>query len=170
MVVLPFENLTGDPNNEYLAGGVTEQLTDSLAQIPSLRVVARTSAFQFKGKAVDVREIGRHVDAGAVIEGSVRSLNGGLRLTVQVNRAADGYHILSRTFDGRLADLGRLENDLAAPVVAALRPGLSLARQRTPDPQAYDLYLKARAVRALGTPADKSPTYLADKSPTYLMD
>jgi adenylate cyclase len=86
VAVLPFANLTGDPHNEYLADGVTEQLTDALAQIPSLRVVARTSSFQFKGKNADIREIGRRLDADAVVEGSVRYLDGKIRLTAQVNR------------------------------------------------------------------------------------
>lgn len=151
VVVLPFANLTGDSHNEYLADGVTEQLTDALAQIPSLRVVARTSAFQFKGKGVDIREIGRRVGADAVIEGSLQLLNGKLRLTAQVNRSADGYHILSRRFEGAMQELGRLESEMVPPVVATLRPGTPVARRRTPDPQAYDLYLQARAYRARGT-------------------
>src|ERR1039458_7281135 len=107
VVVLPFENLTGDAHNEYLADGITEQLTDALAQIPSLRVVARASAVQDKGKGAAIREIGRRLDADAVIEGSLRYLNGMLRLTVQVNRSADGYHIFSRMSDGAVPELGR---------------------------------------------------------------
>ena len=153
VVVLPFANLTGDPSKEYLADGVTEQLTDFLAQIASLRVVARTSAFQFKGKRADVRDIGKRVSADAVIEGSVRLIDGKLRVTVQINRSADGYHILSRTFDCTTQDLGRIENEMVGPVVAVLRPGPPVAKRRTPDPQAHDLYLKARAYRGEGTQA-----------------
>jgi TolB-like protein len=151
IAVLPFANLTGDARNDYLADGVTEQLTDSLAQISSLRVVARTSAFQFKGKGADIREIGRRLDADAVVEGSLRYLNGTIRLTVQVNRSADGYHILSRTFDGGMQELGRLESEVAPVVAAAMRPAAALTRHKTPDPPAYDLYLKARAYRGQGT-------------------
>jgi len=151
IVVLPFANLTGDANNEYLADGVTEQLTDSLAKIPALRVVARTSSFQFKGKGVDIREVGRRVNADAVVEGSLRLIDSHLRITVQVNRSADGYHILSQTFDGGLQDLGRLETALVLPVLAAIRPGLTLPKRASPDPEAYNLYLKARARRGLGT-------------------
>src|SRR5581483_645405 len=146
VVVLPFQNMTGDVHNDYLADGVTEQLTDALAQDPSLRVVARTSAFQFKGKGADIREIGRLVSADGVIEGSVRSTNGRLLLTVQVNRAADGYHILSRTFEGAAQDLGKLQSQMAPVVLAAIRPRTTLRIRRTPDPQALDLYLRARAV------------------------
>ncbi|SPF48858.1 hypothetical protein SBA4_40022 [Candidatus Sulfopaludibacter sp. SbA4] len=172
VVVLPFENLTGDPGNEYLADGVTEQLTDSLAQIPSLRVVARTSAFQFKGKAADIREIGRRVNADAVVEGSLRYLNGKLRLTAQVNRAADGYHIFSRTFDGGMQELDRLESEMAPLVLATMRPGAAIARRKTPDPQAYDLYLKARAYRVGGTREtfEKAVSYLdqaIERDPGY---
>ncbi len=151
VVVLPFANLTGDPNDDYLADGVTEGLTDALAQAPQLRVVARTSAFQFKGRAADIRDIGRRVNAGAVIEGSLRLQNGEFWLTMQVNRARDGYHILSRTFRGAPSELGRLESEMAAPALAAIRPGAAIAARRAPDPQAYDLLLKARALRGDGT-------------------
>ncbi|HLW75760.1 MAG TPA: tetratricopeptide repeat protein, partial [Bryobacteraceae bacterium] len=147
VVVLPFENLTGDPHNDYLADGVTEQLTDSLAQVPTLRVVARTSAFQFKGKSADVREIGRKVNADAVIEGSLRSLDGKVRLTVQVNRSRDGYHIFSRVFEGGTHDLPRLENDMSAPVLACMGSRAAVATRPAPDAEAYDLLLKARAYR-----------------------
>jgi TolB-like protein/Tfp pilus assembly protein PilF len=151
VVVLPFANLTGDPANEYLSDGMTEGLTDSLAHIASLRVVARTSAFQFKGKNTDIREIGRKVDADAVIEGSLRKVGDGMRVTVQVNRASDGFHILSRAFDGTARDLGRMERDLTLPVMAVLRPGTSLVAGHVPDAEAYDLVLRARALRGLGS-------------------
>jgi TolB-like protein/Flp pilus assembly protein TadD len=151
VAVLPFANLTGDPHNDYLADGVTEQLTDALSQIPSLRVVARTSSFQFKGKNADIREIGRRLDADAVIEGSVAYLNGKIRLTAQVNRTANGYHLLSHALEGGMQDLGRLESEMVPPLVAALRPGSVLPSHRTPDPQAYDLYLQARTHGGKGT-------------------
>jgi TolB-like protein/Flp pilus assembly protein TadD len=151
VAVLPFANLTGDPHNDYLSDGVTEQLTDALAQIPTLRVVARTSSFQFKGKNADIRDIGRRLDADAVVEGSVRYVDGKIRLTAQVNRTGNGYHILSRSIEGGMQDLGRLENEMVPPLVASLRPGTVLASRRTPDPQAFDLYLKARAFGGKGT-------------------
>lgn len=162
VVVLPFENLTGNPANGYLADGITEQLTDALAQVSSLRVVARTSAFQFKGKAVDIREIGRAVNADAVVEGSLGSLDGNLRVTVQVNRSRDGYHIYSGTFDGGPKDLGRLETQMAQPVLASMRPKVATARRSAPDPDAYNLFLKARAYRGEGTKAasDEAISYL----------
>jgi TolB-like protein/Tfp pilus assembly protein PilF len=162
VAVLPFANLTGDPHNEYLADGVTEQLTDALAQIPSLRVVARTSSFQFKGKNIDIREIGKRLGADAVVEGSVRYVDGKLRLTAQVNRSRSGYHILSRSIEGGMLELGRLESEMVPPLVAALRPGTAVARRRTPDAEAYDLYLKARAYSGKGTrdAFDRAVTFL----------
>jgi TolB-like protein/Tfp pilus assembly protein PilF len=172
VVVLPFANLTGDPRNEYLADGVTEQLTDSLAHVSALRVVARTSAFQFKGKNADIRDIGRKVDAEAVVEGSLANTDGKLRLTVQVNRSRDGYHIFSRAFEGGPHDLARLENEMAAPVLAVIRPRASIDRKAERDPEAYDLFLKARAFRGDGTRAasDQALAYLhqaIERDPTY---
>ena len=151
VVVLPFLNLTGDPGNDYLADGITEDLTDALAHIPSLRVVARTSAFQFKGKAVDIREIGRLVNADAVVEGSLQSVGGRLRATLQLNRAADGYHVLSRAVEGGRDEVSRLETEMVTPVLAILRPQVRPARGRTPDPQAVDLVLRARVLRGYGS-------------------
>jgi TolB-like protein len=159
VVVLPFENLTGDSHNNYVTNGVTEQLTDALAQVSNLRVVARTSASQFEGKGADIRTIGRKVDADGVIEGSLRVVEGKQKLTVQLNRTADGYHIYSRTFEGGPHDLSRLENAMAESVVATLRPHATFAKRATPEPEAYDLYLKARAYRGDGSPdsAERPP-------------
>jgi len=172
VVVLPFANLTGDSHNDYLSDGVTEELTDALAQVPTLRVVARTSAFQFKGKSIDIREIGRKVEADAVIEGSLAMVDGRLRLTVQVNRSRDGYHIFSRMFEGGPHDVGRLESDMAAPVVASLRPQVAVAKRNAPDPEAYELFLKARAYRGDGTrdSSDRAIAYLhqaIERDPRY---
>jgi len=160
VIVLPFTNLTGDPGNEYLSDGLTEGLTDSLSHIASLRVVARTSAFQFKGKADDIRQIGRRVSADMVIEGSLRKTGDGVRVTVQVVRASDGYHVLSRAFDGGPRDLGRIERDMTVPVIAVLRPSLSPRPAHVPDPEAYDLFRKARALRGYVT-RDVFPKYVA---------
>jgi len=149
VIVLPFTNLTGDAANDHVADGITEGLTDSLAHLASLRVVARTSAFQFRGQALDIREIGRRVNADAVVEGSIQKAGDAYKLTVQVNRTADGYHILSRAFDGGPRDLARLQGEMAAPVVAVLRPREALPATRAPDPQAWDMVLKARTLRGL---------------------
>jgi TolB-like protein len=143
VVVLPFENLTGDPKAAYLTDGITEKLTDALAEVPSLRVVARTSAFQFKGKGIDVREIGRKLDVELVVEGSLQKSDRGYLLTVQINRSDNGYHLLSRTFQGSTSELPRLERDMVQPLLAVMRPGTAMAQRHIPDPEAYDLYLRA---------------------------
>ncbi len=173
VVVLPFENLTGDSKNEYLADGITEQLTDSLAHAPDLRVVARTSAFQFKRKGMDIRQIGKQLDADAVVEGSLRNANGHYQLTVQVDRSRDGYHIRSQTLEGGTQELARLEAEMTPIVLTALRPGGEQGPVRKPiDPEAYNLFLQARALR--GDPSqdafDRSVTLLnkaVELDPTY---
>ncbi len=172
VAVLPFQNLTGDPSKDYLADGVTEQLTDSLAVVPSLRVVARTSSFQFKGKGADIREIGRQLNADALVEGSLRYREGKMRLTVQVARAADGYHILSKTFDGDPKELARLETEMAPAVIGVLRPSVVLQKQKAPESEAYNLVLKSQTLRGKGTKAafDQAITYLnqaIERDPTY---
>ena len=172
VVVLPFQNLTGDPENEYLADGITEELTDSLAHIPSLLVVARTSAFQFKGKGADVREIGRRLNVEAVVEGSLRKSNGRIRVTVQVNRAANGFRVLSRTFEEPSQELGKLKDDMIRPVAAVLRATPRSPTKHHADPEAYNLYLKSRAQRGRGTIAafEQAVSYLnraIDVDPAY---
>ena len=151
VIVLPFINLTGDSTNDYLADGLTEGLTDVLAHVGSLRVVARTSAFQFKGKNTDIRKIGRQVNADAAIEGSLRKIDGRLVVTVQVNRTGDGYHMLSQVFEGGARDESRIQREMALPVLAILRPGSRPPAGRAPDPEAFDLVLRARALRGYGT-------------------
>lgn len=151
VVILPFVNLTGDSGSDYLADGLTEGLTDALARIDSLRVVARTSAFQYKGKAIDIRKIGEQVNADAVIEGSLRRQDGEMMVTVQVNRAADGYHLLSRVFRGGANDESRIQDEMALPVLAVLRPAAHPPDGRIPDPEAFDLVLRARVLRGYGT-------------------
>jgi TolB-like protein/Tfp pilus assembly protein PilF len=144
VVVLPFNNMTGDASQDYIADGVTEELTDSLARVPDLRVVARTSAFQFKGKGIDVRQVGRELNVDAAVEGSIRWIDGHLRLTVQVNRTRDGYHILSRSFEGGTGELGRIERDMAQPVHAVLRPGSALPNRHVPSGEAREFFVKAK--------------------------
>jgi serine/threonine-protein kinase len=150
LAVLPFLNLTGSPQNDYFSDGLTEELLDHLAQIDGLRVPARTSSFQFKNKAADIGDIGRKLNVTAVLEGSVRSHGVRIRVTAQLNRVEDGYHLWSSSFEGDLYDPLRLERDLANAIVTELRrhgvsplavPGSS-REPRTHE--AYNLYLKGR--------------------------
>jgi serine/threonine-protein kinase len=147
--VLPFVNLSADPENEYFSDGMTDELINALAHVEGLRVAARTSAFTFKGRDVDVREVGRRLDVGAVLEGTVRRAGDRVRVTAQLINAVDGYHVWSGTFDRKLVDVFELQEELAQAIVAALplpaasRPA-TLVRPATSGTEAYTLYLKGR--------------------------
>lgn len=145
IVVLPFLNLTGEPSKEYLGDSLTDELTEVLAESRDLRVVARTSAFQFKGKNEDIREIGRALNAGAILEGSISNRENQFRIVVQLIRAADGYHLWSHTYDTPLADLSRVEAEIAASTAHALLPNRIVDAKpiHSPDPEAHDLYMRA---------------------------
>jgi TolB-like protein/Tfp pilus assembly protein PilF len=147
IVVLPFLNLTGDTAKEYLGDSLTDELTEALAESSDLKVVARTSAFQFKGKGRDVREIGRALNAGAILEGSVSAREGSLRVVVQLVRATDGYHLWSHIYDTAPAELSGVETEIAASTEHALLPARKPATQAklapSPNPEAHDLYMRA---------------------------
>lgn len=151
IVVLPFLNLSGDPAKEYLGDSLTDELTEALAESPDLRVVARTSAFQFKGRNRDVREIGRALNAGNLLEGSISIRESNYRVVVQLIRAADGYHLWSRTYDTTPAELARVETEIAASTEQALLPARKSETQAktparlvpSPNPEAHDLYMRA---------------------------
>jgi TolB-like protein/tetratricopeptide (TPR) repeat protein len=150
VVVLPFLNLTGDPGEEYVSDGVTDELTAALANVPGLRVVARTSAYQFKSRATDIRTIGRQFGVESVVEGSVRRTGNVLRITVQLSRAVDGVHLWAASFDEPFQNVLAADEAVAREVVRAfgekVTPELALAAPALPtrDAEAYDLYLKAR--------------------------
>jgi serine/threonine protein kinase/tetratricopeptide (TPR) repeat protein len=148
--VLPFEDLSPQKDQGYFSDGLTEELITSLSQVKGLRVAARTSSFQFKGRNADVREIGRRLDVGSVLEGSVRRSGNRLRVSAQLINAKDGYQLWSESYDRDLADVFAVQEDVARSIVAALRVRLAPARDSalavrpTRDLQAYDLYLKGR--------------------------
>ncbi|MGH7512336.1 MAG: protein kinase domain-containing protein [Gemmatimonadales bacterium] len=148
--VLPFVDLSPQRDQEYFSDGLTEELITSLSQVPGLRVPARTSSFQFKGRNPDVHEVGRKLDVGAVLEGSVRKSGNRLRVSAQLINVADGYQLWSESYDRDLADVFAVQEDVARSIVAALRVRLAPARDSalathpTTDLAAYDLYLKGR--------------------------
>jgi TolB-like protein/Tfp pilus assembly protein PilF len=148
--VLPFADLSPGKDQEYFSDGLTEELITSLSRIQGLRVAARTSSFQFKGRNADVREVGRKLDVGAVLEGSVRRSGNRLRVTAQLSSAKDGYQLWSDSYDRDLADVFAVQEEIARAIVSALRvrlgggPDSSLATQPTRNLEAYDLYLKGR--------------------------
>ena len=144
--MLPFLNLSGDASDEYLADGLSEELTETLAEFNDLRVVARTSAFQYKGKSIDVSEIGRNLRASAVLEGSVARRGNRLRVIAQLVRTGDGYHLWSHSYDVSLAGLPQVESGIArasrdklSPAAAAAPAEIAAAR----NPEAHDLYMRA---------------------------
>ncbi len=150
IAVLPFDNMSGDPKQDYFSDGMTEELLNVLAKVPQLKVVARTSVFQFKGKGGDVREIGRKLGVSHLVEGSVRRDGDEVRITAQLVRVADGFHVWSETYDRKLEGVFALQDDIARHIGAALEQSLgvnaAVATRAAIDPLAYDEYLKGRAL------------------------
>jgi serine/threonine-protein kinase len=149
LVVLPFVNLSRDEENEFFSDGLTEELINALTQVRDLRVVARTSAFAFKGKQQDIREIGRTLGVEAVLEGGVRRSGSKLRVTVQLVNAADGCQLWGQRYDRRIDDVFEIQENIAQSIVEALKIELSRLPSRpvktyTRDTEAHHLYLKGR--------------------------
>ena len=148
IVVLPFANLSGDKENEYFSDGMTEEIINALANVEGVRVVARTSAFSFKGKNLDVRKIGEELNVATVLEGSVRREGNQLRVFAQLIGVADGYHLWSKSYDRELKSVFSVEDELARAIVLALKPKLvqdrALVEPATVSTEAHDLYLKGR--------------------------
>jgi adenylate cyclase len=149
IAVLPFENMSGDPEQEYFADGMVEEITTALSRFKSLFVIARNSSFTFKGKAVDVKEVGRRLGVRYVLEGSVRKASGKVRITGQLIDAVTGAHIWADKFERDLTDVFALQDEVTSAVVCAIQPKLlqteiGLATRRKPENlTAYDLYLRA---------------------------
>jgi serine/threonine-protein kinase len=150
IVVLPFANMSTDPEQEYFCDGMTEEIINALTQITSLRVVARTSAFSFKGKELDIRDIGRKLNVDKVLEGSVRKSGNRIRITVQLINVQDGYHLWSERFDRDLSDIFAIQDEISRSIVNKLKVKLFRknqaikSRHYTDDIEAYNLYLKGR--------------------------
>jgi len=148
LAVLPFANLSGDKENEYFSDGLAEDIIDALAQVPGLRVMARTSSFAFRGKEADVREIGARLSVGNILEGSVRRSGNRIRVTAQLVKASDGYHLWSQRFDREMTDVFAIQDEISQAIVEKLRVRLAgdrpLVKRYTDNPAAYDLCLKAR--------------------------
>ncbi len=149
IAVLPFVNMSADPENEYFSDGLTEELINALTKIPGMRVVARTSSFAFKGEKIDLREVGQRLNVGTLLEGSVRKAGERIRITAQLIDVDDGYHIWSERFDRNLEDVFAIQDEITAEIVSRLEAALPVpqpAPQERPalKVEAYDLYLKAR--------------------------
>jgi TolB-like protein len=157
VAILPFDNMSPEPESEYFSDGITEEITNSLARVKDLKVAARTSAFTFRGSRADVREIGKKLGVAYVVEGSVRRAGERLRITAQLIDAANGYHLWSERFDRDLGDVFAIQDEVAEHVtrqiLAEIPPELeSFTTPRTEDLDAYDAYLKGRQQRHLFSP------------------
>jgi TolB-like protein/Flp pilus assembly protein TadD len=155
VAVLPFVNMSSDPEQEYFSDGLTEELLNVLAQVPELRVAARTSAFRFKGTNVPIDSIGRALRVGHVVEGSVRKAGDRVRITAQLIDARTGFHIWSDTYDRDLRDVFAVQDEISRAILDQLRvqltSGTRLARQETSDPQAHALVLQGLAISRSGS-------------------
>ncbi|QOG22515.1 MULTISPECIES: winged helix-turn-helix domain-containing tetratricopeptide repeat protein [Bradyrhizobium] len=149
IAVLPFANMSGDPEQEYFADGMVEEITTALSRFRWLFVIARNSSFTFKDKAVDIKEVGRRLGVRYVLEGAVRKASGKVRITCQLIEAATGAHIWADRFERDMTDIFALQDEVTLAVVSAIQPKLfqaeiALATRRRPeDLTAYNLYLQA---------------------------
>ena len=145
VAVLPFANLSADPENEYFSDGLSEEILNALTQIPRLKVIARTSAFAFKGKNEDIRRIAETLNVSTVLEGSVRKAGNRIRVTAQLIAAADGSNLWSQRYDRELSDVFAVQDEIANAISAALSLTMAPieARKPTSNVAAYDAFLKA---------------------------
>jgi serine/threonine-protein kinase len=150
IAVLPFANISADDENEYFCDGLAEELLNALAKIDELKVAARTSAFSFKGKNTEAREIGRTLNVNTVLEGSVRKSGNRIRITMQLVNTADGYHLWSERYDREMRDIFDVQDEITLAVVDALKLKLlgakkaAVLKRYTDNTEAYQLYLKGQ--------------------------
>lgn len=148
IAVMPFSNMSADAENEYFCDGLAEELLNALAKIDELKVAARTSAFSFKNKNVEVNQIGKTLNVRTVLEGSVRKSGNRLRITVQLINASDGFHLWSERYDREMKDIFEVQDEITLAVVDALKVKLfgdekvALLKRYTDNTEAYDLYLR----------------------------
>ena len=165
IAVLPFQNMSGDPEQEYFADGMVEDIITALSHFKSLFVIARNSSFTYKGKAVDIKQVGRELGVRYVLEGSVRKAAGRVRITGQLIEAANGTHLWADRFDGSLEDVFELQDQITSSVVGAVAPKLEEAEisrahhKPTEMLDAYDHYLRGMAMAAQYTKATNTEAF-----------
>ena len=178
IAVLPFTNLSADPEQEYFCDGMAEEIINALTHIEGLRVVARTSAFAFKSKHEDIREIGRKLNVEILLEGSVRKAGSRLRITAQLVNVTDGYHLWSERYDREMEDVFAIQDEISLAIVNKLKllvgEKAKLVKRHTDDLEAYNLYLKGRWFWNRRTEAGlkKAIEYLKqaiEKDPSYVL-
>jgi serine/threonine-protein kinase len=150
IAVLPFANMSSDREQEYFSDGISEEIINMLAQVPGLKVSGRTSSFSFKGKNLDLRSIGEQLKVSHILEGSVRKSGNKLRITAQLIKVDDGFHLWSEKFDRELEDVFDIQDEIALAILKAIKIKLLEAEKRnllkryTDSPEAYQLYLQGR--------------------------
>ena len=180
IAVLPFVNMSTDPENEYFSDGLAEELINALSKLEGLHVVARTSAFRFRGKDLDMREIGKQLNVSTVLEGSVRKAGNKLRITAQLINVADGYHLWSERYDRELEDVFAIQDEISMAIVSNLEVQLlrgekeKLVKRHTENPEAYSLYLKGLYFSSKASPEgfEKALQYFReaiDKDPNFAL-
>ena len=149
IAVLPFVNMSADPENEYFSDGIAEEILNGLSRVDGLQVCSRTSSFTFKGKNKDVRAVGQKLGVSSVLEGSVRRAGNKVRISVQLSNTSDGYHVWSEVFDGDLDDIFKVQDEISHKIVTRLKENFALKSKEeliikpaTANLDAYNLYLK----------------------------
>jgi TolB-like protein len=173
IAVLPFTDMSEKKDQEYFSDGMAEEIIDLLVKVPELKVPARTSSFYFKGKSTKIPEIARELGVAHVLEGSVRKSGNHLRVTAQLVRADNGYHLWSETYDRQLDDVFKMQDEIAGAVVKALKVSLleraAPSATLTTSSEAYELYLQARSLISRGTTDDTLKAY-ADLQQAVMLD
>ena len=161
LAVLPFVNMSADPDNEYFSDGITEELLNALTKVNGLQVISRTSAFAFKGKHADIRDIGVNLNVDRILEGSVRRAGNRVRITAQLINAADGYHIWSDNYDRDFTDIFEIQDEISSIIANRLRENLvtndqneRLVKAPIQNLEAYTLFLKGLHFHNKVTPGD----------------
>jgi len=155
IAVLPFINMSSDPEQEYFSDGITEEILNRLAKNRELQVAARTSVFSFKGHDQDIRQIGEMLGVGTILEGSVRKDGEYIRITAQLIRASDGFHLWSETYDRKLENIFAIQDDIASQIAEALQISLGITTkqpghsEKLVNPESYDLYLQGNTLHRL---------------------
>jgi serine/threonine-protein kinase len=150
IAVMPFANMSADPENEYFSDGITEEILNALASIPTLKVASRTSAFALKGKSLGIGDIGRELNVKTILEGSVRRSGRRVRITAQLINVADGYHLWSERYDREVEDVFAIQDEIARTIAGHLKLKLTraqdeaLGNRQTENIEAYELYLRGK--------------------------
>ena len=162
LAILPFVNMSADPENEYFSDGITEELLNTLSKVDGLQVTSRTSAFAFKGKNEDIRSIASQLNVDKILEGSVRKSGSRVRITSQLINASDGYHIWSETYDRNLTDIFEMQDEISGIIANKLRENLlpvqqeeKLVKTQVKNIEAYTCYLKGMHFKNKLTPSDE---------------